>query len=571
MKQLFSGKRGWISVIVVLALINLAASRWHTRLDLTREGRFSLSQPTRQLLSKLDGDIEVDYYLQGNLKSGFRKLSQSVQETLQEFNEYCDGKIRVRIVDPLAGLDDSTRSFVLDSLAREGISPKTQVAQVKKGDEESQRIVIPGAILQYNGKKIGVDLLKGVQVGSEGQPEEQMYSNAENLLEYKFASAIDKITRTKQPAIGYVVGNGEPVDYRVFDLTRDLSSNYRLRIVRLDSVQVIPQEYDALVIVKPTTAFTDREKLTLDQYLMHGGQLFWAVDNLYAEMDSLRLDKETVAYDRGLGLEDLFFRYGVRIQPDLVEDIQCAPLNFVVGNSGGKPDMQLLPWPYFPLLNGSTSHPISRNLDPVLSKFTNSLDTNVQAPGISKTILLQTSDNARTVSTPAIITIESIKQANDPKLFNKPRIPVGVLMEGKFRSLFANRIGTATADSLANYYKQPFLAEAETPSRVIVLGDADILMNEVTQRGPLPMGFNKDNEYTFSNRDFMENCVEYMVNPSRILETRNKDFTLRLLDPTKVEDSRSMWQFINIGLPILLVIAGGYIYMLLRKRKFTRR
>jgi gliding-associated putative ABC transporter substrate-binding component GldG len=270
-------------------------------------------------------------------------------------------------------------------------------------------------------------------------------------------------------------------------------------------------------------------------------------------------------------LEDLFFRYGIRVQQDLVEDMQCAPLNIVVGRAGDKPDMQLLPWPYFPLLNGSESHPISKNLDPVLSKFANSLDTNVKAPGIAKTVLLQTSDNARTVSTPAIITFESIKQASDPKYFNKPRIPVGVLLEGRFRSLYANRIGSATADSLTNYYKQPFVAEAEKASRVIVLGDADIVMNEVTQRGPMPMGFNKDNEYTFSNKDFIENCVEYMVNPSRILETRSKDYTLRLLDPTKVEAGRSAWQFINIGLPILLVIAGGYIYQLLRKRRYTGR
>jgi gliding-associated putative ABC transporter substrate-binding component GldG len=249
-------------------------------------------------------------------------------------------------------------------------------------------------------------------------------------------------------------------------------------------------------------------------------------------------------------------------------DMQCASLNMVVGSNGGKPDIQLVSWPYFPLLNGSLTHPISRNLDPVYAKFAGSIDT-VKAAGIQKTVLLQSSANGRTISTPALISFESAKQANDRRMFNKPNIPVAWLLEGKFNSLFAGRLGTAVADSLANVYKQPFLSVAEKPSRVIVIGDADLVMNEVTQRGPLPMGYNKDIDYSFANRDFIENCFEYMVNPSRILETRTKDFTLRLLDPAKVEANRSFWQFINIGLPILLVIAGGYFYQFLRKRKYA--
>jgi gliding-associated putative ABC transporter substrate-binding component GldG len=332
---------------------------------------------------------------------------------------------------------------------------------------------------------------------------------------------------------------------------------------------VIPQDFNALIVVKPAQKFTDREKLTLDQYVMHGGQLIWAVDELYAEMDSLRDHAQTIAYDRGLELEDLFFKYGVRIKQDLVLDMQCASLNMVVGSNGGKPDIQLLSWPYFPLLNGSLTHPISKNLDPVYAKFANSLDT-VKAPGIEKTVLLHTSEHGRIISTPALISFESAKQANDPRVFNTPNIPVAMLLEGKFNSLFAGRVGTAVADSLANVYKQPFLSVAEKPSRVIVIADADVVMNEVVpQGGPVRMGYSKDISYQFANQDFIENCIEYMVNPSHILETRSKDFTLRLLDAAKVETDRPFWQFINIGLPILLVIAGGYLYQFLRKRKFA--
>ena len=562
-----SSKYGWIALIAGLVLVNMLAGHFHYRLDLTREKRYTLSAPTKNLLSKLDDDIELDFFLQGDLKAGFRQLSKSTLDLLQEFNEYCDGKIRVRNFDPLTTLDDSAKVTFLDSLRKMGIQPMTQVAQSKKGEEQSQRIVIPGAILKYKDKIFPVNLLKGVQVAREGQPEEQLYTNAETLLEYKFGSAIDKITRKQTPAIGYVLGNGEPLDFSVYNLIQDLRANYRFGVLRLDSVPLIPLQYDALIIVKPTEKFSDREKLALDQYVMHGGKLIWAIDQLHAEMDSLRLDHQTIAYDRGLELEDLFFRYGVRVNQDLVEDIQCASLNLVVGVQGDKPQFQLLPWPYFPLLNGSLTHPISKNLDPVYSKFANSIDT-VKAPGIEKTILLQGSENGRTLSTPALISFESVKQASDPRVFNKPHIPVAVLLEGKFNSLFANRIGTAVADSLANYYKQPFFPAAPQASGVIVIGDADIVMNEVSQQGPLPMGFNKDNNYTFANEDFIQNCVEYLVNPSRILETRSKDYTLRLLDPTKVEEGRSFWQFMNIVLPVLLVIAGGWLYQLLRKRKY---
>jgi ABC-2 type transport system permease protein len=365
-----------------------------------------------------------------------------------------------------------------------------------------------------------------------------------------------------------VIGNGEPLDMRVYDLIEGLRSNYNFGIIPLDSVAFIPSKVNAIVIVKPTIKFTDREKLTLDQYLLHGGQIIWAVSNLYAEQDSLQLQQQTIAYDRGLGLEDLFFKYGVRVNQDLVEDMQSAKLNIVVDTRGGKPQTEALPWPYFPLLVGSPTHPISKNLDPVLSRYPNSIDM-VKAEGVQKTVLLHTSANGRRVGTPAIITFEVLKYKNPPAIFNQPDIPVAMLLEGKFSSLYENRLPAAVADSFANFYHQPFVAESATPSRVIICADGDIFMNELTPRGPLPLGFSRDdNGYTFANEEFVDNCVEYMLDPSGIMETRAKDFTLRLLDPSKVDKDRPMWQFINIGLPLLLVVLGGWVYQLLRKRRY---
>ena len=567
------GKRVWVQPLVlvaVLAVANLSVSHVHYRLDLTKEKRYTLSSETKQMLGRIDDNIQVDFYLAGNLKAGLRKFARGADDLLQEFNDYCDGRIRIHTYDPLATLDDSAKVHFIDSLRQMGIETMTQVAQAKRGDEESQRLVIPAAIVRYKDRSYPINLLTGVQKGNAGQTE-QLYTNAETLLEYKFGSAIDRITIKEVPRIGYVLGNGEPLDYRVYDVIEDLRHNYRFGIVPLDSVAIIPTDYKALVIVKPAEKFTEREKLTLDQYLMHGGQIIWAIDNLHAEKDSLRQEQGTIAFDRNLDLEDLFFRYGVRVNKDLVEDAgQCASISLVVGMQGNKPQIEALKWPYYPLLNGSLTHPISKNLDPVLAEFANSIDT-VKAPGIKKTVLLRTSANSRRVSTPALITFDVLKYKDDMRMFPESNIPVAMLLEGKFRSLFANRLSSSMADSLANVFHTPFLSEATNPTRVIVVSDGDIFMNEVTERGPLPLGFSEANGgFTFANKDFIENCVEYLVNPSRILETRSKDFTLRLLDPAKVETDRAFWQFINIGLPILLVVLGGYVYQLIRRRQFTR-
>ena len=563
MNKITSSKFWWLYLLIIIIVINWVASQIHYRLDLTKEKRYTLSEPTKKLLKNLDDNINIDIYLKGDLKAGIKKLTKSTEELLNEFKEYGNGKVHFRFFDPLTDLDDSAKKDLIDSLNRMGIQPMTQVAQSKKGEEQSERFVLPGAMVKYKERNFPINLLKGVS----GADENALYNNAEALLEYKFANAIDKITEKNVPTIGYVVGNGEPIDFSVYNLIEGLRKNYRFGIIRLDSVPTITNEVNAIIIVKPTSKFSDAEKLKLDQYVMHGGNIIFMIDNLHAEMDSLKVDRETVVYDRGLNLEDLLFKFGARINQDLLEDRQCAEINFVVGMTGDKPQFQLLHWPYFPLLNGSLTHPISKNLDPVYSKFTNSIDT-VKANGIKKTVLLQTSENSKSTGTPAIISFESVKTIDDPKVFNQPNIPAAVLLEGKFNSLYANRISSGMVDTLANIYKEPFLPSAEKESKIIVCSSAEIVMNEVSQRGPTPMGYNKDINYTFANQEFLQNCLDYLTSTSGILETRSKDFTLRLLDPKKVEDNRTLWQFINIVLPLLLVIIAGFVFQFVRKRKY---
>ncbi|HVM88871.1 MAG TPA: gliding motility-associated ABC transporter substrate-binding protein GldG [Puia sp.] len=563
MKKINSSKFWWLYLLIIIVAVNFIAAQLHYRVDLTKEKRYTLSEPTKNLLKNLDGDIDIDVYLKGDLKAGIKKLAKSTEELLEEFKEYANGKVHFHFFDPLTTLDDSARQTFVDSLSKMGIQPMTQVAQSKKGEEQSERFVLPGAIVKYKQRIFPINLLKGVN----NSDETTYYNNAEALLEYKFANAIDKITEKNVPAVAYVLGNGEPLDFTVYNLIEGLRKNYNFGIFRLDSVPTISRKFDAIILVKPDNTFTEAEKLKLDQYVMHGGNIIFLIDNLRAEMDSLKTDRETVAYDRGLNLDDLLFKYGARINQDLVLDMQCASLNFVIGMQGDKPQIQLLQWPYFPLLTGSLVNPVSKNLDPVYAKFTNSVDT-VKANGIRKTILLQTSANGKIISTPAIVSFESVKIANDPKVFNRPNIPAAVLLEGKFHSLFANRISSGMADTLAKMYKEPFLSSAEKESKIIVCASAEVFMNDTTQRGPLPMGYNKDINYTFANQDFAQNCIDYMTGSSGILETRAKDFTLRLLDPKKVEDDRAFWQFVNIVIPLLLVLVAGFAFQFMRKRKY---
>jgi gliding-associated putative ABC transporter substrate-binding component GldG len=372
------------------------------------------------------------------------------------------------------------------------------------------------------------------------------------------------------PAIGYLFGNGEPLSYNVYDLIeRTLKPNYGFGFIPIDSVQVIPLDFQAIVIVKPTKAFTEQQKLKIDQYVMYGGKVIWLIDRLDASMDSLmRRQSDFVAFDFGLNLDDQLFKYGVRINPDLVQDLQSDKLPLVVGNYGDKPQMQLTEWPYFPLLSSYADNPIAKNMDMVLSMFPNSIDT-VKVNGIRKTVLLATSGNARSLSTPAIVSLNSVKADEDKKTFNRSNIPVAVLLEGTFSSLFTNRLSQEKMDTLAGLYKQPFRAAPAAENKMIVISDGDIATNVFTQnQGPLTMGFNQFTNYQYANKEFILNCIEYLVNPSNIMETRAKDYTLRLLDPEKVETGKSKWQVINLGAPVLLVILFGFIYQAVRKRKY---
>lgn len=563
MKRLLNTTYGWVLFLVLIVVINFLASIGHSRIDLTAEKRYTLSRPTIQLLNNLNDRVTITVFLSGEMPAGFKKLANSTQELLQEFKERSKANIQYRFTKPGEGMDENNKNAFLDSLHRLGLNPTNVKAQTKEGEGQEERLVYPGALVQYKDRVTAIDLLQG-QSATDGI---NSLNNAEALLEYKFASAIHKLTIDTVPLIGYLSGNGEPLSYDVYSLIENaLRPNYAFRILPIDSVPSVPSIFSAIMIVKPTIAFTDQQKIKIDQYVMHGGKVMWMIDKLYAEMDSLRrTQNEFIAFDRGLNLDDILFKYGVRINPDLVQSLNSDKFGMVVGNMGGKPQMRLLPWPYFPLLQNNNGHPIAKNLDYITSQFPHSIDT-VQAEGITKTILLTTSPESRILSTPAKVMLQSIKTEEDFNKFNQGNIPVAVLLEGKFSSLYTNRLSQAVKDSIG------FIPANTSGNKMIVVSDGDIALNAVSQSEgrPLPMGMNMFTQYQYANKEFVLNCLEYLTDNSGILETRSKDYTLRLLDKKKIEEQKTWWQFINILAPLLLVILFGISYQLIRKNRYRK-
>ena len=558
--------RYWIlPVLVILILINIAASKWHARIDLTNENRFTLSNSTKTLLKSLKEPVEIDVFLKGNFPSGFKNLSSSTNDILQEFREVAGSKIRYKFISPDEMVDGTDVSYA-DSLPSLGLAPINLTSQIKEGQQ--QQFVYPFALVHYKDDVVPVTLYKG----KTPMISFSELNSSEAMLEYQFAEAISRIVSTEKSLIGYAVGNGEPMGDRVYDLVENvLLPNYNLATFNLENHPFIPKEIKVLMIVKPTVPFTDINKLKLDQYVMNGGKLFLLVDKLDAEMDSLKIKNEVIAYDRELNLDDLLFKYGVRINSDLVMDLQGDYLPFDVNGNG---QYELLPWNYFPVIESKSNHPINKNLGFVAARFVNSLDT-VAATGIKKTIILSSSPNSRTIGTPALISGKENVMAPEDEKFKRSSIPMAVLLEGKFASLYKNRLSSVMMDSLKTN-GEIFIPQSSIDNKIIVVSDGDIVLNDIVKGNqPIPMGMNPytfgtQREFPFANRDFVRNALEYLVDMNNLSEAKGKDYSVRLLDTKRVNNEREKWQLLNLVAPVLIVILFGLIFQAFRKRKFTR-
>jgi gliding-associated putative ABC transporter substrate-binding component GldG len=559
-----------VLLAAILVCVNLLASRFHFGLDLTEEKRFTLSPSTKKLLRKMDDVAVIEVYLKGQLPAGLQRLASSTRERLQYFKEIAGNKIVFRFTDPFEGKSEQQKGPIFQALAKKGINGTN--LQVKDDEGYSEKVIFPCALVQYKGKEYPINLLENEH---QGMSAIEKLNYSESLLEYKFANAINYLTQPDQPFIGYIMGNNESLGVNTSDALNTIRMLYHLDTLDLKGSVMIPGPglgtYEAIIINKPMTEFEDKDKFKIDQYIMRGGHVLWLVDGVNATMDSMNRETQMfLTQELPLNLDDMLFNYGVRINPNLIEDIDCNPIPVVVGMLGDKPQTELRPWIYFPVLLSGSKHPIVHNLDPVMTIFASSMDT-IANPEIKKTILLSSSKYSRVTPHPARVSLSMMAYKLEPRLFNKPYQPVAVLLEGKFKSVFNNRLPPDFLKVLKDSLKMPFKASCAEPTSMIVVSDGDLLENDYTPKdGTMEMGYWRYTGNRFANKTFFLNCLEYLTDKSGLLESRSKDVKLRLLDTGRVKAEKTKWQAINITVPVLLILVFASIYLFIRKRKYEK-
>jgi len=533
----------------VIILINIFSSQHFFRLDLTQEKRFSISEPTKLLLENLDDDVYVEVYLEGDLPSGFRRLRNSIEETLEEFRIYSGNRVHYTFINPdIAGSARSRNEFMMD-IAQRGIQP-TDVFLNENGRRIQKRI-LPGALISYGSREKGVLLFKG----NKRAPAEVRLNQSAEGVEYELAKTIKTLTKEAPETIGFTQGHSELTGRDIVGFLTTLQENYIVRDVFLDKDKL--ESVDLLIIAKPQKAFRIKERLALDQYIMGGGKVIFLIDALMASVDST-----SISLPYKLELDDMLYRYGLRINKDLIMDMLAASAPVVVGNMGDQPQIQLLPWPFYPLINTYGRHPIVRNLDAIKMAFVSSIDT-VSSKGVIKTPILLSSINSKAIAAPIIIDLDELKKQLDPSVFNEKNIPVGYLLEGMFTSAFKNRPLPKGVSII--------LKNKSVPTKIIVIGDGDIIRNEYNpQNGrPVPLGFDVYDGITYANEDFMMNAISYLLDDSGLILSRNKEIVLRPLKKQKIATERMKWQLINMVLPIAFILMFGLLWHFIRIRRYT--
>ncbi|POY38469.1 gliding motility-associated ABC transporter substrate-binding protein GldG [Solitalea longa] len=548
---------GFIAAIVAL---NVIASTYFTRIDFTKEKRYTLSGTTKGILQNLQNEVVVNVYLDGELPANFKRLKKSTQEMLDEFKAYSNGKLYFNFIDPLASTNVEKQNAMIDSLAKSGLQPTNLMMKTDKGN--TQKIIIPGALVYYEGRQLPLNLLQNSSRAGAGTQEEAINASIENI-EYSLASSIKKLSEKNKALIGFTIGHNELDDQHLSDIGRSLAESYQLRRVDLNTVKLADLfKFKTLVIAKPTQPFAEPEKYKLDQFLMNGGRLFLLIDQVNAETDSIRTRGMSLATPLNLNLDDQLFRYGARVNYDLVEDVYCARIPVILGE-GNQSQQELLPWVYYPMLISTSSHPIVRNLDAVRCQFINSIDT-IGNKNIHKTVLLTTSPYTRKAKVPAMLSLASVQDEPDPKDYTGGPQAAAVLLEGKFNSIFNNR--TIEGADLST----PFKAENKE-SKIILIADGDVIRNDVSalDKQIFPLGFDKYTNQTFANKVFVENSIDYLSDDSGLLTLRTKEIKIRLLDKEKIRAQRLQWQLINTIAPVALVLLFAIGHSYYRRRKYS--
>ena len=556
-----------IIIAAILIVINIIAGYVHSYIDLTEEKRFTLAESTTNLLYEVEDRIIIKVLLEGKFPASFKRLQQATREMVGEFRDE-NSDIDYVFEDPTEGDMDNVNNRIR-SLAELGVVGRSLT--YFEGKEKVQKLVFPYALVQYGDREVIVNLL---ETASGPEDEESMLNKSVSLLEYKLANAIQKITARNQGNIVFTSGQGELEPKYRTSLKNELSRFYNIGDLPLDSITSIGQEADLVIVARPTKEFSLKNQFKLDQYVMNGGKIIWLIDKMDAHLDSIQKYKFYVPKEYPLGLDDMWFKYGARIQPNFVLDLQSTAIPQVIGQSGGRPQTQLFPWFYHPLVAPASTHPIVKNLDRVNMYWPSTIDTIQTKTHVQKTVLLASSQYSRYQMNPVRLNFEILKVEPDPSKFNKRRQPVALMLEGQFPSLFENRVDESFKKTLESI-NQPFRA-VSVHTKQLIVSDSDFAanwFNERTQES-YPMGYNpylpQGQNIFQGNQDFMINTIEYMISEGGVLEARNREVKLRLLNGPKVREEQTIWQLINIGLPLLFIILFGLIYNYLRRRKYSK-
>ena len=572
------GKIKYVFLLIAIIGTNYLSNIFPFQLDLTKEKRYTLSKSSTEVISQIQTPVTVHLYLGGDLPSNYKTISNAAIALLDQLHQINPSSIKWNLEIPNQSVSDTALYVLYDSLSKLGL-PIERIQQGTGGaDKRVDQLIIPGALVEVDGQKpYAIDLRSSKKyfkpyniVKDIPEVDEEASANAaEALLEYKFIQAIYLLNRKTVPSIAYLIGNGQPVNLTVNDIGETLKDQYDLSVFDLSKGFPDATKIKTLLIVKPTTPFSDLDKLKIDQYVMGGGNIIWAIDKLFAEYDSLqKTDGSYVSFDRGLALDDLLFKYGIRINSNLIQDLNCAKLPLVVGTQGdGSPLIKRVPWPYYPFLNGNDNHPIAQNMDRVLALFPSSIDT-IASKGVKHTILLATDTSSRSLPSPAQVSLNSVKGEEDMVQFNQHHFPIAVLSEGNFNSFFANRLSQVLKDSVQQNLGVAYLSKGK-PAKQIFISDADLFTNKVDKsNGPLPMGMIPFESYQFANRDFFVNTIQYLNEPVGLLDSRNKGIVLRLLDKTKVAENRLFWQWMLLIGPVVILSLFFYFWTQYRQRRF---
>lgn len=550
-------------VVAIVFLINVIGSFIYTEFDLTDDNRFTLSENTKKIVSTAGDNMSIRVLLDGEFPAGFKRLQSSVLDILNKFRDI-NPNIVFEFEDPTVGsvkeLEQKKKLLQEDNIIPISLS-------YSDGTQLVQKAVFPFAIINYRQKKYIVNLLEEQKPGDD---EEVILNKSVALLEYKFANAFQKLQSERPKNVLFTQGNGEWEENQTFRLESEIRRFHRVGRVSLDTLMKLDSTIDLVILAGPKTPMTLQNQFKLDQYVMNGGKIIWLIDKFPVSLDSINKYKFYVPEDIATGLDDMLFKYGVRIMPDLIVDLECSSIPQVVGMSGDKPQTKLFPWVYHMAAASEIQHPVVKNIDRVNLFFPSTIDTVKTEGNVKKTMLLKSSKYSRSQLSPVRLSFEILKVAPDPSKFNDGNRPVAYLLEGEFESFFKNRL-TPEFQSMLDRIGVKF-KDKSISAKQIVISDSDFAKNLIntTTGDTEDIGYNKwERRFYKGNKDFILNAVEYMLDENNILESRSKEIKLRLLDTVRTKQEKSWWQFINVGLPVLLLALFGFVYQYFRKRRYA--